>query len=195
MWFTLGFRNFEIWNFKFEWKKITIIRDTPEKISPMIRAKPLPFYLEKLVFLVVFFFFLQNLIYLVHLVHFLLFLWSLFQKESMLLWFWKDPGCIQRLIYLVIMSTFEFYLLVVKKCHCSCVFCNFSIFFFDLIYFEIFFFFGNVIHFDPLTVCVPFLSKFHQKHPFFICFVTVFWFLKDFQWKSSYFWTFQKMTF
>ena len=85
--------------------------------SPCIFTLKSCFFLE--------FFFIQNLIYLVHLVHFLLFLWSIWQTESLLLCFWKDSGWMCSLIYLVIVSIFDFYLLIVKKSQCSCVFCTF----------------------------------------------------------------------
>ena len=90
--------------------------------SLMLRAKPLPFYLEKVVFLVFFFFFTKDLIYLVHLIHFLLLLSLIFSKQSLLLCFWRDSWWVCSLNYLVILSNYDFSLLIVRKCQCSCVF-------------------------------------------------------------------------
>ena len=110
------------------------------------------------------------------------------------------------LIYLVILSNFDFSLLIVRKCQCSCVFYAFSDFHF--VSFTSRFRSFLIFSFDHLKESISFLSKFHQKNSFFIvfhdvfkkrlffiCFVTVFWFLKDFQLKSWDFWTFQKLIF
>ena len=109
-----------------------ILFDNIQKIFRFlwVRAKPLHFYLEKVVFLVVFFFFTKDLIYLVHLVQFLLLLSISFSKQSLFLCFRKDSWCVCPLIYLVILSNFDFSLLIVRKCQCSCVFYVFSHFHF-----------------------------------------------------------------
>ena len=101
-----------------------------------------------------------------HLILFLLLLSLNFSKQSMFLCFWKDSRWVCSLNYLVILSNYYVFLFIVRKCECSCVFYSFSNF-----------------H------CV------FKKRLLFICFVTVFWFLKDFQLKSLDFWSFQKLIF
>ena len=122
--------------------------------SPYVTGEALAFLPWKSGFLVVFFF-TKDLIYLVHLIHFLLLLSLIFSKQSLLLCFWRDSWWVCSLNYLVILSNYYVFLFIVRKCECSCVFYSFSNF-----------------H------CV------FKKRLLFICFVTVFWFLKDFQLKS-----------
>ena len=140
--------------------------------SLMLRAKPLPFYLEKVVFLVFFFFFTKDLIYLVHLIHFLLLFSLIFSKQSLFLCFWKDEWWACSLNYLVILSNYDFFVLIVKKCQCSCVFYAFSDFHF--VSFTSRFRSFLIFSFDHLKESISFLSKFHQKNSFFIVFHDVF---------------------
>ena len=152
------------------------------------------------------FFFTKDLIYLVHLIHFLLRLSLIFSKQSLLLCFWKDSWWVCSLNYLVILNNSDFSLLIVRKCQCSCVFYVFSNFHF--VSFTSRFRSVLTFSFDHLKESISFLSKFDQKYSFFIvfpdvfkkgllfiCFVSVFWFLKDFQLKSWDFWSCQKLIF
>ena len=101
------------------WLDIWVDNDRQNFLSPMVRAKPLPHHLEKVVFFLVVFF-TKDLILLVRLNLFLQYFVYIFEKESFPSRFWEYWCSVFDPISLVNENNPQFCIFLVKKCHSPC---------------------------------------------------------------------------